>query len=200
VSEGQWADTSVQRLGTTVSDDLQRYVDTNYRTNGHWSITGLSDGGYGAAYLASRTPGQYDSVCSMSGTFTADGPAFAGQTRQVLAADSPILHARAGGPRTLLIAGSADRDIVRAALVYTQALQRAGESVQTVVVPGGHTWQVWKSAFPRCLAFLLASSPPPTPPSRPACPVFRLAAAESCAPSQPAECVTRSRAAAVGRA
>jgi len=199
VFEGQWADTSRQQLGTAVSADLQRYLDAHYRTNGHWSVTGLSDGGYGAAYLGSLLPGRYDSVCSMSGSFSADGPAFAGQSRQVLDADSPILHARAGGPRTLLVAGRDDTAIVRDALSYTQALQRVGQSVQTVVVPGGHTWAVWKSAFPRCLAFMLGPDAP-TPPTRPACPTLRFAAAASCAPSRRAMCAARSRAGSAGRA
>lgn len=191
VFEGQWADTSRQRLGTAVSVDLRRYVDAHYRSNGHWSVSGLSDGGYGAAYLASRTPGQYDSVCSMSGSFTAAGPAFVGQSRAVLDAVSPILHARAGGPRTLLIVGRADPRVVRDALGYAQALQRARQSVQTVAVPGGHTWSVWKSAFPRCLAFMLGPSAPPSSAPRPACPTVRFAAAASCAPSRRAACGAR---------
>jgi hypothetical protein len=49
VSGGDFADTSRQRLGSAVSDDLRRWVDTTYRTTGNWGVTGLSAGGYGAA-------------------------------------------------------------------------------------------------------------------------------------------------------
>ena len=159
IFDGEYADTSKQKLGAAVSDDLRRYVDAHYRTNGHWSVSGLSSGGYGAAYLGARTPGHYDAVCSLSGNFTPQGPAFNGQQRSALDAASPILHARPNGPRTLLIAGRADSKSVREASTYARALSAAGESVTTVVVSGGHDWGVWKREFPRCLRFML------TPPS-----------------------------------
>ncbi len=168
VFDGEDADTSRQRLGAALSDDLRRYVDTHYRTNRHWSVSGLSSGGYGAAYLGARTPGQYDSVCSLSGNFTPQGSAFNGQKRSVLDAASPILHARPGGPRTLLIAGRADSASVHEASNYSRALAAAGEAVSNVVVSGGHNWVLWKREFPRCLRFMLKpTGPSESPWSRP---------------------------------
>ncbi len=168
VFDGEYADTSRQRLGAALSDDLRRYVGTHYRTNGHWSVSGLSSGGYGAAYLGARTPGQYDSVCSLSGNFTPQGSAFNDQKRSVLDAASPILHARPDGPRTLLIAGRADSASVREASIYARALSAAGETVSKVVVSGGHNWVLWKREFPRCLRFMLAPTRPgESPGSRP---------------------------------
>ena len=168
VFDGEYADTSTQKLGAAVSDDLRRYVDARYRTNRHWSVSGLSSGGYGAAYLGARTPGQYDSVCSLSGNFTPQGSAFNGQKRSVLDAASPILHARSYGPRTLLISGRADSASVHEASSYARALAAAGETVSNVVVSGGHDWGVWKRAFPRCLRFMLKpTSPGESPWSRP---------------------------------
>ncbi len=160
VSDGAFADTARQRLGTAISDDLRRWIDHQYRTNGHWSVTGLSSGGYGAAYLGSRRPGQYDSVCAMSGNFTPQGPAFSHASRAVLDAATPLLHVAAQGPRTLLITGVSDTHSVVESLAYAQALQRAGQPYQRVVVPGGHGWNVWKHAFPTCMRFML------TPPTR----------------------------------
>ena len=168
VFDGDYADTSIQKLGTAVSDDLQRYVDAHYRTNRHWSVSGLSSGGYGAAYLGARRPGQYESVCSLSGNFTPQGSAFIGQKRSVLDAASPILHARPDGPRTLLIAGRADLASVHEASKYARALAAAGETVSNVVVSGGHNWVLWKREFPRCLRFMLQrTSPGAYPWSRP---------------------------------
>ncbi len=158
VFDGEFADTSKQKLGAALSDDLRRYVDTHYRTNRRWSVTGLSSGGFGAAYLGARTPGQYESVCALSGNFTPQGPAFNGESRAVLEAATPIHHARLGGPRTLLIAGRADVNSVRDAAAYSQALSAAGQSSSNVVVAGGHGWAVWGREFPQCLRFMLTPS------------------------------------------
>ncbi len=167
VSEGAFADTSKQRLGAAVSDDLRRFVDRRYRTNGRWAVSGLSSGGYGAAYLGSRTPGQYDAVCSMSGNFTPKGRAFQGEPQRVLSTSSPLLRTRPDGPRTLLVTGSSDGAGVRNSLAYAQALRAAGQAYESVVVPGGHDWKLWNREFPRCLRFMLAASPTSRPRSAP---------------------------------
>ena len=160
VREGAFADTSQQRLGTALSDDLRRWVDRRYRTNGHWGVTGLSEGGYGAAYLGSRTPGQYDSVCAMSGNFTPEGSVFNHQPPAVLLAANPLVHTRADGPRTLLIAGRSDSASVRELRNYAQALQNTGQPHSTVVAAGGHDWNLWHDQFPTCLRFMLATPAP----------------------------------------
>lgn len=158
VSTGAFADTSRQHLGAAVSDDLRAWIDNHYRTDGHWSVAGLSEGGYGAAYLGSRTPGQYDSVCSMSGNFTPEGNAFRHETPATRDAATPLLHSRPDGPRTLLIAGTADKPSVREILRYAQALHAAGQRYQSAVVPGGHDWGLWHREFPRCLKFMLGTA------------------------------------------
>ena len=158
VSAVAFADTSRQHLGTAVSDDLRAWIDNHYRTDGHWSVTGLSEGGYGAAYLGSRTPGQYDSVCSMSGNFTPEGTAFTHESLGTREAATPLHHSRPDGPRTLLIAGAGDLPSVREILRYARALHDAGQKYQSVVVPGGHNWDVWHRAFPRCLKFMLGTT------------------------------------------
>ena len=158
VSEGAFADTSRQHLGTAVSDDLRAWIDNHYRTDGHWSVAGLSEGGYGAAYLGSRTPGQYDSVCSMSGNFTPEGNAFRQETPATRDAATPLLHSRPDGPRTMMIAGAADRPSVRELLRYARALHAVGQKYQSVVVPGGHDWGLWHREFPRCLKFMLGAT------------------------------------------
>ena len=157
VADGDFADTTRQRLGAAVSGDLRAWVDRHYRTAGPWSVGGLSSGGYGAAYLASRAAGGYGAVCSLSGNFVPEGPAFRNQPASVLRADTPLLHARAGGPRVLLVAGASDGPSVRQAADYAAALTRAGELHRVVIVSGGHTWAVWSGAFPACLRFMLGA-------------------------------------------
>jgi enterochelin esterase-like enzyme len=162
VAEGDFADITSQRLGTAVSDDLRSWVDRHYRTDGDWSVAGLSAGGYGAAYLGARQPGEYQAVCSLSGNFVPEGPAFQDQPVSVLRADTPLLHARADGPRVLLIAGAADRGSVTQAELYARALTVAGEDHRVEIVPGAHTWAVWNAAFPACVRFMLEPRSPVT--------------------------------------
>ena len=160
VSDGDFADTSRQHLGGALSDDLRAWADATYRTDGTWRATGLSAGGYGAAYLASRTPGQYSAVCAMGGYFHALDPAFSGESAEVRAAASPILNVRANGPRTLIIAGAHDLQAVTEGTAYDTALHAVGQPSELRVVPGDHQWPVWQREMPHCLAYLLQGSPP----------------------------------------
>jgi enterochelin esterase-like enzyme len=156
VGEGDFADTNRQRLGAAVSDDLHRWVDSTYRSDGYWGVTGLSAGGYGAAYLASRPEGGYQSVCPMSGYFTARDPAFKGQPAAVRAAGSPLFHVARNGPATMVIVGDLDSDGMTEARAYVRAMQEAGQPNELVVLHGGHEWSVWQSGLGRCIPFLLA--------------------------------------------
>jgi enterochelin esterase-like enzyme len=156
VSDGDFADTSRQRLGAAVSEDLRTWVDATYRTTGQWGVTGLSSGGYGAAYLASRPQGGYRRACPMSGYFTAENPPFKGETSAVRDAASPLLHVTASGPPTLLIVGDDDPPGLREAHRYVAAMTRIGQSNELVIVPGGHDFNVWHAALSRCIGFLLA--------------------------------------------
>jgi S-formylglutathione hydrolase FrmB len=158
ISEGSFADTPRQLLGQAVSRDLQSWIDADYRTTGHWTIMGLSDGGFGAAYLGFHDPHAYRAVCAMSGYFRAEGPAFARQPQSVRQASSPIDHASRGGPPTLLIVGSSHRDFLNESLHYAAALAAADQPYQLIVKPGGHNWALWHKATPTCLSFLLNPS------------------------------------------
>lgn len=161
VRNGDWADTSRQRLGAAASDDLRQWVDHTYRTTGYWGITGLSAGGFGAAYLASRTPGAYQRACPISGYFVAENPAFNGETKAVRDAASPILHVSRAGPPTLVAVGASDASGVTAADAYIAAMKRVGQAHDLVVLPGPHDATVWSAALPKCVDFLLAGQQPP---------------------------------------
>ena len=108
-ADSWFADTSRQKVGTAVSTDLMEFVTHHFRTNGRWSVVGLSAGGYGAAYLGESRPGRYRSVCALSGVFVADTGAFADETRAGRLLASPMSHTNATGPRTLLIVGAVRR-------------------------------------------------------------------------------------------
>jgi hypothetical protein len=153
--DGAFADTTKQRLGAAVSDDLRTWADAVFRTNGHWSVGGISSGGFGAAYLGSRTPGHYDAVCSLSGNFTSVGPAFRGEGQQARRRASPLFLTRHDGPRTLLITGVSDHASQVEATRYATALARVGQMHRLVLAPGGHDWALWRAQFPECLRFML---------------------------------------------
>jgi enterochelin esterase-like enzyme len=157
VADSWFADTARQRVGTAVSDDLVAFVTGHFRTNGQWSVGGLSAGGYGAAYLGARNPRQYQAVCSLSGVFIPDSPAFAGTSRASLLAGSPMSHATPFGPRTLLVVGASDRMSLRETYQYAVRLGQAGEPHQVLVVRGGHDWDLWRNALPACLRYMLGA-------------------------------------------
>ena len=156
VSNGDFADTSRQRLGAALSDDLRAWVDATYRTNGHWGITGLSAGGYGAASLANREAGGYDRVCPMGGYFMASDPAFKGEAQAVRDAASPLLRANSNGPETLIVVGDHDKAGIAEASAYADALQRGHQSHQVVIVHGAHDRDTWNAGMAVCLPFLTA--------------------------------------------
>lgn len=155
-AEGDYADVPGQRLGTATGPELRRWVDRRYRTTARWSVAGLSSGGFGAAYLGAFGGAAYDSVCPMSGHFTPVPPAFEGVSEEVRAADSPLTHVSAEGPRTMLVVGENDAPAISAALQYIAAMDRVGQRHAPLVTePGGHDTSVWKPGIERCVRFAL---------------------------------------------
>jgi S-formylglutathione hydrolase FrmB len=165
VEVGDWADTGLQHLGAAVSDDLRTWMESTLRTDGRWGVMGLSSGGYGAAYLGMRSPAMYQAVCAMSGFFEARSPAFAHESANARSQASPLFHASASRPRTLLFVGSGDTESLGYAKRYLQALQTAGQPGDLRIIPGSHDWPVWKTATPDCLRFLLTPPARPNPPA-----------------------------------
>jgi S-formylglutathione hydrolase FrmB len=151
VADGDFADSSKQRMGAALSDDLRAWVDSTFRTDGHWAVTGYSAGGYGAAYLAARTQGQYDLACPISGYFVAQAPAFRGESPAVVATASPQLHVRADGTPMMVVTGDSDRDSRAESEAYAAALGAAGQAHELRLVPGGHDADVWSKGLRVCL-------------------------------------------------
>ena len=159
VGESDFANTSSQPMGTVTGPELRQWVDAHYPTNGTWDVTGLSSGGYGSAYLPTLSPGVYQAACPMSGFFTAEPPAFAGQSAAVKQAGSPILHVSAHGPRTLLVAGSSDQESLDQARRYIAAMNAVGGPNSGLTVnPGGHELPVWTTGIKQCLGYFFPAS------------------------------------------
>jgi hypothetical protein len=153
VADGDFADTSRQRLGTAMSDDLRRWVDATYRTNGVWGVAGVSAGGFGAAYLGARPPFAYRAVCAIGGYFEARSPAFSREPAVVRQQDSPLLHVRSSGPATLLMVPAGDPPSAREAARYQHALSLVGQPVTVRQVSGAHDYDAFRRALPQCLNF-----------------------------------------------
>jgi enterochelin esterase-like enzyme len=159
VGESDFANTSSQPMGTVTGPELRQWVTSHYATNGTWDVTGLSAGGYGAAYLPTLSPGAYQAACPMSGFFTAEPPAFAGQSASVRQAGSPILHVSATGPRTLLVAGSKDQESLNEARRYIAAMNGVHQPNNGLVTnPGAHELPVWTVGVKQCLAYFFPAA------------------------------------------
>ena len=158
ITDSEFADTPRQHVGSAIALDLQPWINHRYRTNLRWAVAGVSAGGYGAAYLASHFVGRYRAVCSLSGSFTASGRVFNNVSTTIRRQASPIFQTKRNGPRTYLLAGAQDQTTVRDALLYAKALNRTGQQFVVHIGRGGHDWNLWKRALPRCFQYLLANN------------------------------------------
>jgi enterochelin esterase-like enzyme len=159
VADGYFADTSKQRLGAAVSDDLHAWAQTALRASDRWTVVGVSAGGYGAAYLATTRPHLYTAACAFSGNFTPEGAAFDKEPNDVLERDTPMHHVGPNLPPIMLVAGRDDQESVSNARRYDQAMTAAGQVHSLVLDAGGHDWALWRRQLPDCLRFLLAPFP-----------------------------------------
>jgi enterochelin esterase-like enzyme len=159
VSESDFANSTLQQMGTATGPELRSWVDKHYSTNGTWAVTGLSSGGFGSAYLPTLSPGTYQAACPMSGFFTAAPPAFpASQPAAVKQAASPLLHVSKTGPRTLIVVGNADKEGVTDANNYIAAMNKVGQPNQLIVNPGEHDLAVWVTGLKQCLGYFFPAS------------------------------------------
>ena len=166
VSESDFANTTLQPMGTVTGPELRSWVDSHYSTDGTWYVTGFSSGGFGAAYLPTLSPGAYKAACPVSGSFSAQGAgqpfaddsAFVGQPAAVRQAASPILHVSATGPRTLVVAGSTDTFVLNQSNQYVAAMKAVGQPNKLIVDPGGHEAAVWLAGNRQCIAYFFPAS------------------------------------------
>jgi len=147
-------------LSTDVPADL--VADFRVLPQGvHWGIGGLSDGGFCAANLALRHPGDYGAVASMDGFYSSQadlavlGKIF-GSDAAALSANDPTMLAleeRAPLPRFWIMSGTGNSVDTLAATYFVQAITTR-EQVEDVIVPGGtHTPPAWREVLPSMLVW-----------------------------------------------
>jgi enterochelin esterase-like enzyme len=159
VSESDFANSTLQKMGTATGPELRSWVDSHYSTNGTWTVTGLSSGGFGSAYLPTLTPGAYQASCPISGFFTAEPPAFpSSQPANVKQAASPIQNVSKSGPRTLIVVGNADKEGVTDANNYIAAMKKVGQPNSLIVDQGEHDIGVWVAGLRQCVGYFFPAS------------------------------------------
>jgi enterochelin esterase-like enzyme len=133
--------------------ELVLLIDHDYRTladRRHRVVAGLSEGGFGAANLASRHPDLFGVAISLSGYFRAEGLAF-GQDRAYMRANSPASivrdQASARTVRFILVAGESDAPYLRNAESFATELDRWAVPHTLVRLPGGHESSVWTNGL-----------------------------------------------------
>jgi enterochelin esterase-like enzyme len=145
-----------QDWATFLSRDVVRAVDRRYRTiraGSARAIGGLSEGGYGAINIALHHPREFRVVESWSGYELADPiRSIFGGDRARLNANSPLLELPRAA-RALrrhhtyfwFYVGAHDgAQTLRQNAAFAAALRRDRIAHRYFVVPGGHTWAVWR--------------------------------------------------------
>jgi enterochelin esterase-like enzyme len=145
-----WADNYVpgDMMESDFIDDLIPSVEAHFRVvpdAKHRAIGGLSSGGYGAANLALRHPGEFGSAMIFAGDLAPEPTAFGGNQAELIANDPLRL---ALGPKSdassAFFIGWGASDPYRAEnSLFAQRLHARGYLVFTDVVAGAHSWTVW---------------------------------------------------------
>ncbi len=167
-SDTEWADAADGRFDveTFVTGPLVAAVEGRHRRPARLrAIAGFSMGGYGAADLALRHPGEYGQFVSITGYFTIDDPsATFGSGPSIWLtlnrrAHEPLQLAAtraSAGQRALLIGGLHDSERLDAGqdLAMARQLRRHGAQVQTLDVNGPHSYALVVAVVPALVRFL----------------------------------------------
>lgn len=161
-NDTEWANANRGRYESFVLDVVHS-VDRRWatiRSRSARAIGGLSEGGYGAANITLRNLRTFGGFQSWSGYFVqTPTAAFTGASRAALRANSPLLYVgrlrgalRRYPVHAWLYQGRLDRDSsLPQMLAFQRALRRAGGHVSAQLVPGGHSWLVWRGQMPAAL-------------------------------------------------
>ncbi|MGZ5977742.1 MAG: alpha/beta hydrolase [Isosphaeraceae bacterium] len=146
-----WANGYVpgDNMESDLIDDLIPSIEAHFRVvpdQAHRAIGGLSSGGYGAANLALRHPGKFALALDFSGDLTPATNAF-GDDPAALTANSPLRLALAPRPKTaaaFFVGWGRSDSYAGENQLLAQRLRHAGYFVDTEVMPGAHSWDVWR--------------------------------------------------------
>lgn len=162
-----------------ISEDLREEVDSRYRTIAEKRgriIAGLSMGGHGAFYIATKKPELYSAAGSMSGVMdinprTWDVPDEFVQTRlgtfeELLGSpdnpENPYRNYTAVGLADqmkennvhLIFDCGVDDFLIETSRALHQKLLENGTPHDYIERPGGHTWEYWQNALPYQMLFM----------------------------------------------
>lgn len=158
------------RLGnaeTYLTTDLEAWVTANLQVaspDRGWSVGGFSFGGTCAVQLAVRAPNLYRTFLDLSGqreptlgthketvkkAFNGDEAAFA-RSNPV----SVLATRKFPGLAGRIIAGAGDREFTPQLNIVYLACLGAGVDVRMDILPGGHSWQVWRAGFTQQLPWI----------------------------------------------
>ncbi|MGB2876272.1 MAG: alpha/beta hydrolase-fold protein [Gaiellaceae bacterium] len=139
---------------TFLTRDVVQAIDSHYRTipNGAGrALGGLSEGGYASLNIGLHHPGLFRVLESWSGYQKADSvkAIFGGQTARIRR-NSPLAtlqHAAAKLRRAhtfVWFYTGQDDTLLHQNMLFDAELQRARVAHQFFVIPGGHTWALWR--------------------------------------------------------
>ena len=160
-------DSRLGRSATYLTSDVPRWIRANLQVNDDpqaWAIGGFSHGGTCALQLAVNAPRVYPTFLDISGE---QAPSLGSPAKTVQAAfggDVAAFHrvnpldvlagTRFSGSAGMFIAGSADGVYRPQQERVAHACQHAGMQVVYLVLPGNHTWSVWRPGLGAALPWL----------------------------------------------
>ena len=150
-------------------NDLIPSIEAHFRVvpdQAHRAIGGLSAGGYGAANLALRHPGEFGVALVLGGDLQPEVTAF-GANQAALIANDPLRLALGPKPdhaSSFFVGWGASDSLRSENSLFAQRLRARGYDVAMDVVPGAHTWDVWRRLLLASLDQMGGLLGKPTPP------------------------------------
>ena len=179
-SQSWWLDGHNEAAATAFLTDLIPHIESTYAVSQERSgrfVAGLSAGGYGATRFALMHPERFAAAAALSpATYVPLPPANSSAYRHPAFLDGAGNFDRGLWQRNNYIAywddyrdsgltvafyiNSGDHDefaiAYHAAVLYETLRQHQPEDVELRIVDGAHNWEVWRSALPDTLNFLLS--------------------------------------------
>ncbi|WP_026529537.1 alpha/beta hydrolase [Haematomicrobium sanguinis] len=163
-------DSSKGNALTYLTQDVPAWVTQTFgvgRSSAQRAIAGLSFGGTCALQAAAKRPDAYQSFIELSGEpmqsvpegqdslintyFGGDAGAYRAQDPLTLFATTQYPPGFAG----IVVVGNRDEPYTTQGLQITRAAQAAGLNVSYQVLPGAHSWDVWKPGLEQNLGWLM---------------------------------------------
>jgi enterochelin esterase-like enzyme len=157
-------DSRLGKVETYLTQDVRDWIRGNLdvdRDPAHWAVAGYSHGGTCALQLAVRRPDVFATFIDVSGqqeptlgdrarTVSA---AFGGDKAAFAAVNPLDIMASRKFPHTygFFAVGRDDGTYKKQQTTVVKACRDAGMTVETIELPGGHTWAVWGPGFARGL-------------------------------------------------